>query len=184
MDRWIGGVIIKIWQSWVKLPDLMEHLTVDAKTILGIVGSCGEISSALISEVMFPKEWCNDEMAKNAREIDKLRKKLKLSRHTLVQQALQYGLPLSAATPLFLKRRRLRCKYCRNPLSSVPCAVCACRRMVVRGGLTLPELEVAGDWADRPQDKPTSFAPGSREKKIVMKYRQQRGFNVFCVSDA
>ena len=173
---------MRIWQGWVKEPDLVEHLTVDSKTVLGIVGACGDLRPQVIAEVMFPKILEEEEMSRKVIEVDHLMKKLRRSRHRVVRQALEFGLPLSAATPLYLTRRKLKCKTCRNTLASVPCAVCACKAM--SAGITLEELDLSADCVERPEPQPTTHFPGSRQKKIVMKYRLQQGQAVFCAADA
>ena len=173
-----------IWQPCVRDPYLIEHLTVDARLILGILGCCDDTNPSTISEVMFPKALKEDRRARKVAEIENMIRRLRRCRHPLVQESLELGLPLSASAPLFNTGPKMLCRRCRNYLASVPCALCECARMAVRGGVRLEQLTLDSDCREPMSPSPTQYYPGTREKKIVMKYRLQRGQSVFCAADA
>jgi len=156
---------LSLWKT--NDPSDFNDLTVDAKRICGVL-RCANVpptaeglALALMMHVDDARFYLDGIMR---------------SAHPIMRHVRKYGIPseFSVITP---ELSRIRCKYCGELISELPCLICFPKKKSlhakkVKKHKGLPDCGI-----------PTEHLAGTDEKIAVMKERAAAGFSVFCKGD-
>lgn len=163
-----------IWQSKKSRRQGLKALSVDARLLLGILGTCGNLSSAEMA----------DAMNRTTTHVKLLLNELYSSRDRTIRDALDNGISLDVAVVVPNYRVRLRCRVCSQILTRVPC--CKCLASDEESELD-PNRRAPSVWEStvlRKPRKPTKHLPGTKAKMDVMQRRVSRRCQPFHPGDA
>ena len=147
---------------------VIQNLTVEVRTIIGILWSCKQPSTKAIAKAIH----------KPMRYTHRLIEILLNSEEQAVVDALNGEFPAEACVDLLSASRRLRCKTCHQVLSKVPC----CRCLLEAGAFCTKEEELL-EFEIPVAPFATNCQPGSMSKLMVMRRRFQKGYSLFAPGD-
>lgn len=162
-----------LWKPSVPRKQGLKALSVDARLILGILGTCDGLSDLEIA----------DAINATADRVKQILAELYSSHDRTIRDALEYGISLDAAVVLPNYRVRLHCKECRQPLLRVPC----CRCLSNNPEAAIHRRRPPSIWEStilRKPSRPTKHLPGTRGKLEVMRRRVTRRCQPFHPADA